>query len=32
MFECWLIDRDLNESNRVFTPEITVVNRLLVSD
>jgi len=26
-FECWLIDRDLNESNRVFTPEITVVNR-----
>jgi len=28
MFECWLLDRDLNESNHVFTKEITVVNRL----
>jgi len=27
MFECWLIDRDLNESNHVFTPAITVKNR-----
>ena len=27
MFECWLVDRDLNESNHVFTPVITVVNR-----
>ena len=26
-FECWMVDRDLNESNRVFTPVITVVNR-----
>ena len=27
-FECWIIDRELRESNRVTTPEITVVNRL----
>jgi len=27
MFECWLIDRDLNESNHVFTQAITVKNR-----
>ena len=26
-FECWLIDRDFRESNRVITPEIIVVNR-----
>jgi hypothetical protein len=26
-FECWLADRDLNESNHVFTPEIFVRNR-----
>ncbi|MDR0606360.1 MAG: hypothetical protein LBG80_18960 [Bacteroidales bacterium] len=25
-FECWLVDRDLNESNHVFTSEIEVVN------
>ena len=28
MFECWLLDRDLKESNHVFTKEIIVVNRL----
>jgi hypothetical protein len=27
MFECWLLDRDLNKSNSVFTPAITVKNR-----
>jgi hypothetical protein len=27
MFECWLVDRDLNESNHVFTSEIVVINR-----
>ncbi|MDR2410957.1 MAG: hypothetical protein LBE13_22990 [Bacteroidales bacterium] len=27
MFECWLVDRDLNESNHVFTSEIVVTNR-----
>ena len=27
MFECWLMDRDVKESNRVFTTEITVKNR-----
>ena len=27
MFECWLMDRDLKESNRVLTPIITVKNR-----
>ncbi len=27
MFECWLVDRDLNESNHVFTPSIIVFNR-----
>lgn len=26
-FECWMFDRDLNESNHVFTPELIVVNR-----
>jgi hypothetical protein len=27
MFECWLFDRDLNESNHVFTHEIVVINQ-----
>ena len=31
-FECWLLDRDLNESNRIFTKEVTVRNRLPVPD
>ena len=26
-FECWIVDRDLNESNHVFTNEIIVRNR-----
>ena len=26
-FECWIVDRDLNESNHVFTSEIFVRNR-----
>ena len=26
-FECWIVDRKLNESNRVFTSEIIVRNR-----
>jgi len=31
-FVCWLMDRDLNESNRVSTPVITVRNRLPLPD
>jgi hypothetical protein len=27
MFECWLVDRELNESNHIFTSEIIVNNR-----
>ena len=28
IFECWLVDRDLKESNHVLTSETTVVNRV----